>query len=128
MARHVQVHDGDGSVPPPPPEKEKRKAVTLEQLYTAIEWLNSNEGDGEEGEACRAVAKMLGDEAERREVAGLDRAIIREAMKKHGITREAAIWALRKVKQKDRLEDAQKKLGLTPLRKGDIPVSDDESV
>lgn len=38
-----------------------RKPATpsTDQFGTAIEWLNNNEGDGAEGEACRAVAAWL---------------------------------------------------------------------
>lgn len=35
------------------------KRPTEEQIDIAREWLRSNEGDGEEGEACRAVEAWL---------------------------------------------------------------------
>lgn len=40
---------------------EKAKRPTLEQFDTAILWLLENEGEGDEGENCRAVADWLTD-------------------------------------------------------------------
>lgn len=35
------------------------KMPTTEQMDIAVMWLESNEGEGEEGEACQAVAGWL---------------------------------------------------------------------
>lgn len=41
---------------------------TSEQIGIAIEWLYENEGDGEEGAACQAVAEWLSEKLENDEV------------------------------------------------------------
>lgn len=43
---------------------------TLEQLTLAAEWLDENEGGGEESAACAAVARWLREEAQARMVRG----------------------------------------------------------
>lgn len=37
---------------------------TDDQIDIAIQWLYENEGEGEEGEACKLVAQWLGDKLE----------------------------------------------------------------
>jgi hypothetical protein len=54
------------------------KRPTNVQIETAVEWLMNNEGDGAEGEACRAVADWIEHLAKE--------AFIRETARECGVT------------------------------------------
>jgi hypothetical protein len=49
------------------------KRPTLDQMETAAMWLDMNEGEGAEGEACALMAQWVRDKIEQRETKALAR-------------------------------------------------------
>lgn len=67
--------------------------VTLDDLETAIMWLENNEGEACESKACRVVADMLRREASSR----MNQMAAREAAKHYGVPYRKALQAVLKV-------------------------------
>jgi len=70
--------------------------ATINDLLTAAQWLECNEGDNGEAEACKRVAAMLRNDARKRE----ERSAVYAAQKYHGIRASAARDALKKLRAK----------------------------
>ena len=69
-----------------------RARVSIDDLSTAAEWLDCNEGDSGEAESCKRVAKWLAAEVERR----TKQAAIRHVARERGVSPKAVRAALAK--------------------------------
>lgn len=66
--------------------------MTIQDLETAILWLESNEGESGESDSCQAAAEFLKKEVVRRQ----ERDMIKAAAKEHGISPRIIRKALRR--------------------------------
>jgi DNA-binding GntR family transcriptional regulator len=72
--------------------------VSTEDLATAAEWLEVNEGPEGENEACKRVAKWINREIEKRMIRAGQNAAISALAKKEGVSKTAVRRAIAKTK------------------------------